>query len=220
MLKIEHPDILITDVMMPGMDGIELTKRLKSSLNTCHIPIVMLTAKASAEQKIEGIETGADAYIEKPFNINYLKVRVRKLLESRETLQKYYQSNLITPIIEAAPSTTLDKRFMARVEALMEENYKNSEFSVEEFGTLINLSRIHLYRKIKALTGLSPIDYVNKYRLQRSCKLLQHEENNIVGVALAVGYSSAAYFSKKFRDEFGMTPTEYIRRYKVQNGVD
>ena len=102
----------------------------------------------------------------------------------------------------------------------MGSNYRNSEFSVEEFGDLLSISRIHLYRKIKALTGLSPIDYVNKYRLKRSRELLCNETNNIIGVALEVGYSSAAYFSKKFRDEFGMTPTEYIKCCKDVNKKD
>ena len=219
-LKVEQPDLILTDVMMPEIDGIELTKRLKSSLTTSHIPIVMLTARTSREQKIEGIENGADAYIEKPFNLDYLNIRIKKLLESRDALQQYFQSHLKVPMEEIGTYNSLDKVFLSKIESVMGSNYHNSEFSVEEFGDLLSISRIHLYRKIKALTGLSPIDYVNKYRLKRSRELLCNETNNIIGVALEVGYSSAAYFSKKFRDEFGMTPTEYIKSCKDVNKKD
>ena len=211
MLKVEQPDLILTDIMMPEIDGIELTKRMKSSLTTSHIPIIMLTARTSQEQKIMGIESGADAYIEKPFNLDYLNIRIKKLLESRDSLKQYFQSHLKIPSEETSSYNSLDKSFLTKIDSIMGSNYQNSEFSVEEFGDLLSISRIHLYRKIKALTGLSPIDYVNKYRLKRSRELLCNETNNIIGVAFEVGYSSAAYFSKKFRDEFKMTPTEYIK---------
>ncbi len=213
-IKIEQPDLLLTDVAMPEMDGIELTKQLKSSMTTCHIPVIMLTARTSQDQKIEGIETGADDYIEKPFNLDYLKVRIKKILETRGILQHYFQTHLEVPQEEVIHYKSLDKKFLTNIESVLESNYKNCEFSVEEFGDLVSISRIHLYRKIKALTGLSPIDYINKFRLMRSKELLRTESNNIVGIALEVGYSSAAYFSKKFRDEFGMTPSEYIKSTK------
>lgn len=219
-LKVEQPDLILTDVMMPEIDGIELTKRVKSSLTTSHIPIIMLTARTSQEQKIEGIENGADAYIEKPFNLDYLNIRIKKLLESRDSLQQYFQSHLKIPLEEINSYNSLDKNFLAKIESIMGSNYQNSEFSVEEFGDLLSISRIHLYRKIKALTGLSPIDYVNKYRLKRSRELLGNETNNIIGVAFEVGYSSAAYFSKKFRDEFNMTPTEYIKSCRDPESKD
>lgn len=207
----EHPDIIVTDLMMPVMDGIEMTKRLKSKLDTCHIPLIMLTAKSSPEQKIEGIETGADAYIEKPFTPEYLMVRIRKLIESRKMLQEYHQQNMVNPTIRPHNNqNALDKRFLSGLIQVLETNYSDPEFNVESCGQQLGLSRIHLFRKVKALTDYNPSEFINKYRLRKSKDLLQKQHTNINGVAIEVGFSSAAYFTKKFKEEYKITPSQFI----------
>jgi signal transduction histidine kinase/DNA-binding response OmpR family regulator len=206
-----NPDLIITDVMMPEMNGLEFVQKLRNELSTCHIPVIMLTARASQQQKIEGIEQGADAYIEKPFTPQYLQVRIRKLLDSRKKLQEYFSKTLHFPEKESDMTGAFDKKFLEKVESVLQANHTRSDFSVEEFGQLVGLSRIHLYRKIKALTGLTPSEFVNKYRLHRAVQKLKNNENNISGIALEVGFSSAAYFSKRFKEEFGYNPSEYIK---------
>lgn len=209
-IEIENPDIIITDLMMPELDGISMTKILKTKLDTSHLPIIMLTAKSSPEQKIEGIETGADAYIEKPFAPHYLLVRIRKLIDNRKALQDYYKQNIGTSNITRANCSGPDKQFLSKLHTILESNYIRADFSIEEFGKQLGLSRIHLYRKTKALTGNSPTDYVNKYRLQKAKILLSEHNNNIAGIALEVGFSSATYFTKKFKAEYNITPSQFM----------
>ncbi|WP_430931339.1 hybrid sensor histidine kinase/response regulator transcription factor [Saccharicrinis sp. 156] len=216
MIELENPDMIVTDLMMPEMDGLEMTQRIKSGLDTCHLPLIMLTAKSTQEQKIEGIETGADAYIEKPFSPEYLLVRIRRLLESRKTLQEYYQQHIVSPkIANHNGQNSLDKKFLSGLIRNLESNYSNANFSVEEFGQQLGLSRIHLYRKVKALTGFTPSEYINKYRLRKSKEFLLNQETNISGVAMEVGFSSSAYFTKKFKEEFGVTPSQYLNESSV-----
>lgn len=210
-IELEHPDIIITDIMMPEMDGLEMTRRIKSGLDTCHLPLIMLTAKSAHEQKVEGIETGADAYVEKPFTPDYLLVRIRKLLESRKILQEYHKNNLVNPeMVKQSHHNPLDKKFLSNLVQIVESNYSDARFSVKECGNQLGLSRIHLYRKVKALSGYTPSEFINKYRLRKSKDFLVKQNSNINGVALDVGFSSAAYFSKKFREEFGVTPSQFI----------
>ncbi len=216
MVEREPPDLVLTDLMMPEMDGTELTNHLKNHLETSHLPVIMLTAKASPEQKIEGIETGADAYIEKPFDPDYLRVRIRKVIEMREKLRTYHQQKwkLQGAALPHSEISSLDQRFLSNMHSVLESNHVRPEFSVEELSDQIGLSRVHLYRKIKALTGLTPSDYINKFRLHKSLALLEDQGGNISGVSMDVGFSSPAYFSKKFREEFGKTPSEYLNREK------
>lgn len=212
MLEKQQPDLILTDLMMPEMDGIELTEHLKQTMETSHIPIIMLTAKAGMNQKIEGIETGADAYIEKPFDPNYLSVRVRKLIETRQKLKMQYQSNVasIGKSGNLDNVTNVDQKFLSRLRTILEENFTNPDFSVEDLSNEIGMSRIHLYRKMKALTDFTPSEYIGKFRLHKAKYILEQQKGNISGVALDVGFTSPAYFSKKFREEFGKTPSSFI----------
>jgi signal transduction histidine kinase/DNA-binding response OmpR family regulator len=212
MIENQQPDLIVTDLMMPEMDGIELTEYLKQKMESSHIPIIMLTAKAGIDQKIHGIETGADAYIEKPFDPNYLSVRVRKLIETRRKLKIQYQSNIaaIGQPENVDNVTTVDQRFLSNLQKILEENYTNPEFSVEDLSREIGMSRIHLYRKMKALTDFTPSEYIGKFRLHKARHILEQQRGNISGVALDVGFTSPAYFSKKFREEFGKTPSAFI----------
>jgi AraC-like DNA-binding protein len=194
------------------MDGIELTESLKQNMETSHIPIIMLTAKAGLEEKIQGIETGADAYIEKPFDPNYLSVRIKKLIETRKKLKIQYQNNIaaIGQSENLDNITTVDQKFLSKLQRILQEHYTNPEFSVEDLSHEIGLSRIHLYRKMKALTDFSPSEYIGKFRLHKAKQILEQQRGNISGVAMDVGFTSPAYFSKKFREEFGKTPSAFI----------
>ncbi|GAF02899.1 sensor protein EvgS precursor [Saccharicrinis fermentans DSM 9555 = JCM 21142] len=213
MLQEEHPDIIVTDLMMPELNGIEMTKKIRSNLETCHLPLIMLTAKSTQDQKIEGIETGADAYIEKPFTTTYLLVRIRKLIESRAILREYHKNNMLNPeMIKQSNQNPLDKKFLSNLILMVESKYSDANFSVEECGRQLGLSRIHLYRKVKALTDYTPSEFINKYRLRKSKDLLLKQHSNINAVAFEVGFSSAAYFTKKFKEEYGMTPSQFIEQ--------
>jgi signal transduction histidine kinase/DNA-binding response OmpR family regulator len=212
MIEKQQPELILTDIMMPEMDGIELTESLKQNMETSHIPIIMLTAKAGLEEKIQGIETGADAYIEKPFDPNYLSVRIKKLIETRKKLKIQYQNNIaaIGQSENLDNITTVDQKFLSKLQRILQEHYTNPEFSVEDLSHEIGLSRIHLYRKMKALTDFSPSEYIGKFRLHKAKQILEQQRGNISGVAMDVGFTSPAYFSKKFREEFGKTPSAFI----------
>ncbi len=212
LLEKNQADLVLTDLMMPEMDGTELTGHLKNNIETSHIPVVMLTAKAGMEQKTEGIETGADAYIEKPFDPKYLKVRIKKLIELRKTLRSHYQQNIGNFY---SPETdhnipSIDQKFLSKLHSTLEEWHTDPDFSVEKMSEIVGLSRIHLYRKMKALTNYTPSEYINKFRLHKGMQRLRNEKGNISGIALDVGFTSPAYFTKKFREEFGKTPSEAI----------
>ncbi|WP_010416713.1 hybrid sensor histidine kinase/response regulator transcription factor [Anaerophaga thermohalophila] len=213
LIEKNHFDLILTDLMMPEIDGIELTKTLRNNLETSHIPIIMLTAKAGTERKIEGIETGADAYIEKPFNPHFLKVRIRKMIESRENLRQQYQKNFwkINAKDNSEIISNIDQDFLNKLNYFLESNYSASEFSVEELSQKIGMSRIHLYRKMKRLTGLTPSEYINKFRLFKGLELLKEKQGNISSIALDVGFTSPAYFTKRFREEFGASPSEFLK---------
>ena len=212
LLEKKQADLVLTDLMMPEMDGTELTNHLKNNLETSHIPIIMLTAKAGTEQKTEGIETGADAYIEKPFDPKYLKVRIKKLIELRRTLRSHYQQNIGNLYSNETNDHTpsIDQKFLSKLHNTLEEWYTDPEFSVEKMSEIISLSRIHLYRKMKALTNYTPSEYINKFRLHKGMERLKKERGNISGIALDVGFTSPAYFTKKFKEEFGKTPSDLL----------
>lgn len=212
LLEKKQADLVLTDLMMPEMDGTELTNHLKNNLETSHIPIIMLTAKAGTEQKTEGIETGADAYIEKPFDPKYLKVRIKKLIELRRTLRSHYQQNIGNLYSNETNDHTpsIDQKFLSKLHNTLEEWYTRPEFSVEKMSEIISLSRIHLYRKMKALTNYTPSEYINKFRLHKGMERLKKERGNISGIALDVGFTSPAYFTKKFKEEFGKTPSDLL----------
>ena len=209
-LELDPPELVLTDWMMPEMDGLELCRRIKIKVETSHIPVVLLTARSNDSQKIEGIEHGADDYLEKPFNPEYLLVRLRKLIESREKLRSYFQSLEPESGIPEPVVSPYDKAFLNRVHAVLEKFFSDSNFSVEKFGSELGLSRIHLYRKLKAITGFSPNEYLNRYRLQKAQELMQRTAMNVNEVAFEVGFASHAYFSKKFKEFYKKSPSDYL----------
>jgi DNA-binding response OmpR family regulator/two-component sensor histidine kinase len=207
----EEPDLIISDIMMPEMDGLEMTRKLKSELKTCHIPIILLTAKASQEQKLEGLEEGADSYIPKPFNQRHLQVRVKKLLELRQKLQETYRGKLVIDE-EENPISRMDKKFLSKISKIVEEQLDKEELSVEELSEMIGLSRVHLYRKVKKLTGLSVSEFVRSIKLRLSLDLIKNSGKSISEIAYEVGFSSPSYFTKCFKEQFGISPTEFAKK--------
>ena len=204
------PDVIVSDVMMPRCDGIECCSRLKRELSTCHIPVVLLTACSLDEQRIEGLKSGADAYLAKPFNAEVLIATIHSLLENRAKLRQYYGDNRL-PALKGLVND-MDKDFITRVRTLIEENLDNPDFSVEEFGRSIGMSHAQLYRKIKALTDYSPNEYVRVTRLRQAAAMLSASDLTVAEVAYRAGFSSPSYFAKCFRRLYQETPADYQKR--------
>lgn len=202
------PNLIISDVMMEGIDGIEVCNQIKSNLNTSHIPVILLTAKTSMDSKIEGYEKGADAYIEKPFNSKFLLTRVKKIIEQKEELKKkiLHSDNLLVE----AQLPTVDERFIEKIVRHIESNISESEFSVQRLTENMNMSQDQLYRKIKVLTGLSINRFIRLVRLKKAAHLLAHGEYTISEVLFKVGFNNPSYFTRCFKAEFGVLPSEYV----------
>jgi DNA-binding response OmpR family regulator/signal transduction histidine kinase len=206
----EIPNIIISDIMMPGMDGIELCRRLKSDERTSHIPIVLLTARNSEENTLEGLENGADEYISKPFNTLILKVRVNNLYQSRLLLQKKFLKEPEASIKEISPSLP-DERFLKKAYEIVEKHIIDPEFDVQLFSTELGMSRAQLYRKIDAVSGQSVHEFIRIVRLKKAADMLVGSNMPISEIVEKVGFNSFAYFTKSFREYFGITPTQYKR---------
>lgn len=203
----EVPDLVICDVMMPVMDGLELTERLKTNTATSHIPVIMLTAKNLEEHRAEGYEHGADSYITKPFHSKVLLARIENLLRQRQLLKNLYQgSKEAEKEISEAHLEDRDKQFLKQLQAIIQKNLSDSEFGVEDMGQQIGLSRVQLYRKVKAMTGSSVVDLLRKARLAKARRLLETRSMSVSEVAYEVGFSAPSYFTKCFKEEYGMLP--------------
>ena len=210
------PDIIISDIVMPEMDGLTLCKLIKTNENTCHIPIILLTAKTSVEQRIEGLEMGADSYIPKPFNIKHLKTRIDKLIYLRETLKQKYTGKLEAQE-ENIKVVTSDEKLLARFNEQLKEQISNPDLNVGSISKELGISRVHLNRRLKAITNESPGNYIRNYRLKHAAWLLMNKNMTIAEIAYAVGFSSHAYFSSIFKEHYGMPPTEYINKVKIDS---
>jgi len=205
-----NPDLIVCDVMMPEMDGFEVTRRLKEDFQTCHIPIILLTAHSSIEHQLEGIQSGADAYIMKPFSIKYLVARVFKLIEQREQLKKRFSNeyvldgNLIT-------STDKDKDFFSLIDKILEEHIADTDFSVDRFAELAKQRRTIFYKKVKGITGLSPNELIKIKRLKKAAELLITGEFTVSEISYKVGFDDPFYFSKCFKAHYNCSPSKYGR---------
>ena len=203
----EVPDLVICDVMMPVMDGLEFTKQLKTNTATSHIPVIMLTAKNLEEHRAEGYEHGADSYITKPFHSKVLLARIENLLRQRQLLKHLYQGTKETEKeISESHLEDRDKQFLKQLQAIIQKNLSDSEFGVEDMGQQIGLSRVQLYRKVKAMTGSSVVDLLRKARLAKARRLLETRSMSVSEVAYEVGFSAPSYFTKCFKEEYGMLP--------------
>lgn len=199
------PDVVVCDVIMPGMDGIECCRRLKSEVHTSHIPVILLTACSLDEQRIQGYDGGADSYISKPFSSQLLMSRIRNLLANRRQLKQFFGDGRL---LDKEDINDLDKDFVSRFKMLVDTHMKNSALNVEELGREMGMSRVQLYRKLKSLTNFSPNELLRRMRLHKAASLLVSKEMTISEVAYEVGFSSPSYFTKCYKEEFGESPTE------------
>jgi DNA-binding response OmpR family regulator len=227
------PDFIISDVMMPEKDGIEMMKELRADMTTSHIPIVLLTAKTAIESKLEGLEYGADDYITKPFSATYLQARVDNILLRRSKLQEIYRANLmgdhglpVEAMVMGASSmdmfrpedpkqqgmTGIDRKFMNKLMELMEKNMDNGELIVDDLVKELAVSRSVFFKKLKTLVGLAPIEFIKEMRIKRAAQLIETGEFNMTQISYMVGINDPRYFSKCFKQKFNMTPTEYRDR--------
>ena len=202
------PDLVVSDLMMPGLDGLALCQRLKTDERTSHIPVVLLTARTSDDSRLAGLALGADDYLTKPFHPEELRVRVRNLLRQRAQLRQRFAREITLQPRDIA-ITSADEAFLTRALAVVEQELANPAFDVEHFAAALHLSRIQLYRKLKALTDQAPTDFVRTLRLRRAAQLLAAHAGNVADVAYQVGFNNLSYFSKCFREQFGHVPSEH-----------
>jgi DNA-binding response OmpR family regulator len=217
---IEHqPDLIVSDIMMPKRDGLELCKILKSDLRTSHIPIILLTARSADDMKLNGYEVGADYFITKPFNLDILLVRISALIEKQNKRQEIFRNT-----IEVVPSeitvTSLDEKLMQKTLGLVEKNIENPDYSVDDLATDVGMSRGHLYRKLVAITGKSPVEFIRIIRLKRAAQLLKQSQLTVNEVAYMVGFNNPKYFRKYFKEEFGVSPSHYNDDDNQENMLD
>jgi len=203
------PDLIISDIMMPGMDGVELCGRIKTDKTLCHIPLILLTAKSSEQQQLKGLEMGADDYITKPFNFQILEAKVNNILTSRQNMRQVFKHKLqIEP--NDITVTSLDEQLMHKVLDLVEKNMANADYTIELMSHDLGMSRTLLYKKILALTGKPPLEFLRLLRLKRAAVLLSRSQLNVSEIAFQVGFNDPKYFSKHFKNEFGVIPSKYI----------
>ncbi|WP_276500760.1 substrate-binding domain-containing protein [Terrimonas pollutisoli] len=207
------PDLIISDILLPGQDGLQITETLKQDIRTSHIPIILLTAKGSISEQIAGIKSQADAFIVKPFNLEYLEETIKNLLKNRAVLREHYTSELPTES-KTNSANKIDRKFINEFTALVENNLSNEDFAVDDICKKIGISRVQLYRKVKALIGYNVNDYILNVRLQKAKFLLAKENLTISEVAFRVGFSSQGYFSTVFKSKFGVTPSEFKDKKK------
>lgn len=202
------PDLIVCDVVIPGKDGMALVNIFKTDIRTSHIPIILLTGKTNIEHQIEGMRNMADAYIIKPFNVQFLEQTIKSLLSNRAVLKEHFTSELPSNL-KTQTVGKIDRKFVSEFTSLVESNLSNEEFSVEEICKSLGISRVQLYRKVKALLNINVNDYILNIRLQKAKYLLQHEEYSISEIAYKVGFSTPAYFSTVFKSKFGITPKSF-----------
>jgi len=206
--KSEMPDIIVSDVMMPIMNGHQLCIKVKGDLSICHIPVILLTALDSVDYKREGLEHGADAYVEKPFDLKMLKAQIKNLIKNRQMLKQKFL--IPSSGVEDVSPTNHDQEFLKKIQDYVLSNLDSEELSVENTAKELGMSRPVLYRKIKALTDLSPQQFVINIKLKEAARIIKEENQNISETAYMVGFSDPKYFSQTFKKHFGMTPSQYL----------
>jgi DNA-binding response OmpR family regulator len=212
------PDLILSDLMMPGMDGIEFCNKIKSDWQTSHIPFILLTAKVTDESKIEGLEIGADDYLTKPFNYEELAVRIKNLIEQRKRLREKFSKEInIQP--EKLTSNAVDGEFIQRVLNAAEKNIGNAEFDTEHLAQELFVSRRQLHRKIQAITGQGPGEFIRVFRLKKAAQMLIENKLNVTQIALEVGFESPAQFTRAFKKHFNVLPSDFNQNIRHQTGT-
>jgi DNA-binding response OmpR family regulator/anti-sigma regulatory factor (Ser/Thr protein kinase) len=215
MIRERHPDLIISDIMMPEMDGITLCKKIKSNVDVNHIPVILLTAKSTDSDKAEGLDVGADAYIVKPFNIDLLIKQSLNLIENRNRIEvKPLDDKVIRDMLSPEPLQSADRQLLEKIVKLINENISNPNLNVEFLAENIGISRVHLYRKLKELTNQSTSDFIKTIRIKQAAELLADQKVQVSEVAYAVGFSNLSHFSNSFKEFYGISPTEYAEKYR------
>jgi len=206
------PDLILTDLMMPEMDGIELCNRLRNEQATSHIPVIMLTAKAGKESKLEGLRTGADDYLVKPFDADELLVRIENLIRQRRNLRDKFRREFIEtdPFTKVIPD--IEEEFITRITDCIQEHLSDPEFGVEQLAGEVGFSRSQLHRKLKSLTGYVPNRFIRCVRLKQAARMFHEGNRNITQVLYSVGFNTPSHFSESFRELYGMNPSEYLKK--------
>lgn len=213
-------DMVITDLMMPQMDGMELTRNIRGIIEVSHLPIIILTAKNDLNSKVSGLSEGADAYIEKPFSMKYLLAQIKAIFDKRRRDRQNYSRNPFMTTITNAGMSSADKNLLDKITRSIEENLTDPNFGVEMLADQVNLSRSSLHRKLKDLIGTSPTDFVRLIRLKKAADLITEGSYRIGEVCYIVGINSPSYFIKIFQKQFGMTPKEFEKRQREQKKTD
>lgn len=211
LLQAEQVDVVVSDVMMPGTDGLELCRRLKHDEQTWHIPVILLTARAAQESELEGYQAGADYYISKPFDMAILQSRLLQIEQNRRRRSQELMQHLEAPDVQQIFSNEREKELMQRVMDLLDQHLSEEEYGRYELSSDLCMTYITAYRKIKALTGLAPAEFIRSYRLRQACRRLRGSQTTVANIATQVGFSSPSYFASCFAKEFGQTPSEYRR---------
>lgn len=207
------PALIISDIMMPEMDGLELCKAVKTTIELSHIPVILLTARSSQVNKLEGLEFGADDYISKPFSILELTVRVKNILDNRKRLHEKYKNTAYLPSVSELTFNSFDESLLRNVYQIIEENLDQPNLTVDFLGEKVHMSRVQLFRKIKALTGMPPSDFIREFRMKKACALLESGKFKVAEVAYSVGFQDVKYFGKVFKSQMGKSPTDYINGF-------
>ena len=205
------PDMIISDVVMPKMDGYELCAKVKENTKTCHIPVILLTANNASEHVVSGYEKGADAYVTKPFDMSIIKAQILRLIKNRELIrEKYMTQNFMVEVSQS--NISKDDEFILKLRQLLEENLSESDFNVKKLSEDLNISTTHLYRKLKALTGYSPVEFIRVFKLQKACEMLSNTNQSIKEIGYGLGFNNLSYFVKCFREQFGVTPSTFRQK--------
>ena len=215
-LNKEAVQLIICDVMMPKIDGFEFCKIVKSNFENSHIPIILLTAKNTIQSKVKGLELGADAYIEKPFSKEHLFAQIASLLANRNMVREYFASSPLVHIKSMA-HTKSDERFLEKLNDTISNRIEDTDLDVEKLASMMNMSRVTLYRKIKAISNLSPLELINIIRLKKAAELLAEGEYKIYEISAIIGYSSQSNFTRNFNKQFNMTPSEYMQSLQAHS---
>jgi DNA-binding response OmpR family regulator/nitrogen-specific signal transduction histidine kinase len=202
------PNLIVSDLMMPNMNGIQLTEKIKADERTSHIPVILLTAKSDQTSRLEGLTIGADDYLTKPFSKDELLIRIKNLITQRKLLAERFRERILVPIT-ASQDLSLDDRFLQKIRIIIEANMSDASFSVEQLAEKAHLNRTQLLRKLKGLTGLSPNDFIKDLRLQKAADMIRQNTDTITQIGYAVGFNDQSYFSKCFKKQFGTTPKEF-----------
>ena len=206
-------DLIISDIMMPGLDGFEFCKQIKSNVDFCHIPIILLTSKNSYQAKIEGLEVGADAYVQKPFSPEYLLLQVANLLRNRFKIREHFASSPFEDSRVMAHSKS-DELFLKKLDEYVQQNLRDINLDIDQLAYYMNMSRPTFYRKVKSISAISPKELINIARLKKAVKLIAENDYKLFEISQMIGYSSQSIFGKNFQKHFGMSPMEYATQLK------